>query len=152
MFAQSVGPSDLYPRTPGVVMALWFHTTGIVVDRVPATAEHMFLARFVRLSLNDMQVSLLRSGAMNGVMADEVGRSINATGSRNTGTTVCLIRLGAVIPSGKATKIVKTKSAKRLSMARAASDQESPRTPACGTRGRMPDTAGDSASKPAGHP
>ena len=100
MFAQSVGPSDLYPRAPGVVITLWLHTIGIVVDRVPATAEHMFLARYVRLSLHDMQVSMLRSVAMNGVTADEVGRSINATGSRNTGTTVCLIRLGAVIPSG----------------------------------------------------
>ena len=38
-----------------------------------------------------------RLAAMNGVTADEIGRSINGTGSRHTGVTPCLKRLGVAV-------------------------------------------------------
>ena len=89
---------------------------------------------------------------MDGLGVDEVGRSINGTGSRNTGATVCLIRLGAATPVGKASPQRKARPNKNLPLLQQVAREENPKTPSASrSHGTLSDND-DAASTPAGKP
>ena len=90
-----------------------------------------------------------RLAAMDGISADEVGRSINGTGSRATGATICLKRLGVAV------KVAEEQQPKRRRTDQKCSPEKKANNDGKGLSGSQPaDTprAGRRKSKPQATP